>query len=88
MKALVTGGLGQIGSHVVEMLLARGDQVVAVDNLATGRREHLADHANLTVVIDSISNKPLMEDISLEGVLNQTFQVIKQKTVMGVMITG
>ena len=63
MKVFVTGGLGQIGSHVVEMLLARGDQVVAVDNLATGRREHLADHANLTVVIDSIANKPLMDKL-------------------------
>ena len=63
MKVFVTGGLGQIGSHVVEMLLARGDQVVAVDNLATGRREHLADHANLTMVIDSIANKPLMDKL-------------------------
>lgn len=63
MKAFVTGGLGQIGSHVVEMMLARGDQVIVVDNLATGRREHLADHPNLTVVIDSIANKPLMEQL-------------------------
>lgn len=63
MKVFVTGGLGQIGSHVVEMLLARGDEVVVVDNLATGRREHLADHPNLKVVIDSIANKPLMEGL-------------------------
>jgi len=63
MKVLVTGGVGQIGSHVAELLLARGDHVVAVDNLATGRREHLAEHANLKVVIDSIANKPLMEQL-------------------------
>ncbi len=63
MKVFVTGGLGQIGSHVVEMLLERGDQVVTIDNLATGRREHLADHPNLTVIIDSISNKPLLEKL-------------------------
>jgi nucleoside-diphosphate-sugar epimerase len=56
-KVLVTGGLGQIGSHVVEMLLDRGDKVIAIDNLATGRREHLADHPNLTVVIDTIADK-------------------------------
>lgn len=61
MKVFVTGGLGQIGSHVIEMLLARGDQVVTVDNLATGRREHLVDHPNLTIVIDTIANKPLMD---------------------------
>ena len=63
MKVLVTGGLGQIGSHVAEMLLERGDQVTVIDNLATGRREHLADHPQLTVVVDSIANKPLMEQL-------------------------
>jgi nucleoside-diphosphate-sugar epimerase len=63
MKLLVTGGLGQIGSHVAEMALERGDTVVVVDNLATGRREHLADHPKLTVVIDSIANKPVMEKL-------------------------
>lgn len=63
MKVFVTGGLGQIGSHVVEMLLARGDEVIVVDNLATGRREHLSDHPKLKVVIDSIANKKLMEEL-------------------------
>lgn len=63
MKVFVTGGLGQIGSHVIEMLLARGDHVVTVDNLATGRREHLADHPNLTVVVDSIADKPLVDKL-------------------------
>ncbi|WP_019937284.1 NAD-dependent epimerase/dehydratase family protein [Bordetella sp. FB-8] len=63
MKVLVTGGLGQIGSHVVEMLLERGDQVVAIDNLATGRREHLSDHPNLKLVIDTIANKELVEKL-------------------------
>jgi len=63
MKVFVTGGLGQIGSHVVEMLLERGDQVIAVDNLATGRREHLEEHPNLTVVIDSIANKEAMDKL-------------------------
>ena len=62
-KVFVTGGLGQIGSHVVEMLLERGDKVVAIDNLATGRREHLKEHRNLTVVIDSIANKPLVDQL-------------------------
>lgn len=63
MKVFVTGGLGQIGSHVVEMLLARGDQVIAIDNLATGRREHLADHENLTVVIDTIADKAVVDKL-------------------------
>ena len=45
MRALVTGGAGFIGSHVVEALLARGDEVTALDNLSTGRRENLLDGA-------------------------------------------
>jgi nucleoside-diphosphate-sugar epimerase len=61
MKVFITGGLGQIGSHVAEMLLARGDSVLVVDNLATGRREHLADQPRLQVVIDSIADRARMD---------------------------
>jgi UDP-glucose 4-epimerase len=43
VRAVVTGGAGFIGSHVVDALLARGAEVVVVDNLASGRRENLAD---------------------------------------------
>lgn len=42
MRVLVTGGAGFIGSHLVEALLSRGDDVIVLDNLATGRRENLA----------------------------------------------
>ena len=38
MRALVTGGAGFIGSHLVDALVARGDEVVVVDDLSTGRR--------------------------------------------------
>ena len=65
-KVLVTGGLGQIGSHVVEMLLERGDKVTVIDNLATGRREHLQDHPSLKIVIDSISDESLVDQLTAE----------------------
>ena len=41
MEALVTGGAGFIGSHLVDALLERGDRVVVIDDLSTGRRENL-----------------------------------------------
>ncbi|HEX2587441.1 MAG TPA: NAD-dependent epimerase/dehydratase family protein, partial [Gaiellales bacterium] len=45
MDAIVTGGAGFIGSHVADALLARGDRVAVVDNLATGKRERVPDGA-------------------------------------------
>ena len=66
MKVLVTGGLGQVGSHVCELLLQRGDSVMAIDNLATGRKEHLAPNPNLQLVIDTIANQQLIEQIVAE----------------------
>jgi UDP-glucose 4-epimerase len=41
MTALVTGGAGFIGSNLVDALLARGERVVVVDDLSTGRRQNL-----------------------------------------------
>ncbi len=43
-RVVITGGAGFIGSHLVEAFLARGDQVVAVDNLLTGSRLNVARH--------------------------------------------
>lgn len=50
MRALVTGGAGFIGSHVVDALVTRGDDVWALDNLASGRRENVNSEARLVEV--------------------------------------
>ena len=66
MKVLISGACGQVGSHVAEMLLARGDEVLGIDNLATGRREHLAADAKLKVEIGSIADIGLVERLFAE----------------------
>src|SRR3954447_27044098 len=47
MRAIVTGGAGFIGSHVVEALLERGDEVHALDDLSKGNRGRIAEGAEL-----------------------------------------
>ena len=44
--AVVTGGAGFIGSHMVDLLLERGFRVRVIDNLSGGRTANLAHHAN------------------------------------------
>ena len=49
-RVLVTGGAGFLGSHLIDRLLERGDDVICVDNLFTGSKrnlEHLRDHPRL-----------------------------------------
>lgn len=43
MRYLITGGAGFIGSHLTDALVARGDEVLVLDDLSTGRAENIAD---------------------------------------------
>jgi UDP-glucose 4-epimerase len=56
MKVLITGGAGFIGSHIADRLLERGDQVLVIDNYATGRRDNLTSRPNLTVIENTIAD--------------------------------
>jgi len=47
VRAVVTGGAGFIGSHVVDALLARGDEVHVLDNFATGKRDNVPGGARV-----------------------------------------
>ena len=48
MRAVVTGGAGFIGSHLVDALLARGDEVHVVDDLSSGRRDQVPEEAGFS----------------------------------------
>lgn len=66
MKVFITGGSGFIGSHLANRLLARGDEVLVIDNFATGRRDNLKAHPKLKIVEDSICNEKLMNQLMQE----------------------
>lgn len=59
---LVTGGAGFIGSHVVDRLLANGEDVVVLDNLSTGKHENLVPQAKL--VAGDITDRALVEELA------------------------
>jgi len=73
MKVLITGGAGFVGSHLADRLLARGDEVLVIDNYATGRRDNLVPQTKLTLVEGSIAEASLV---------NQTFAEFRPELVV------
>jgi UDP-glucose 4-epimerase len=66
MKVLITGGSGQVGSTVADMLLARGDQILSLDNFSTGRRDNLLEQDHLMQIEGSIADAALVEQLFSE----------------------
>lgn len=66
MKVLITGGAGFIGSHLADRLIARGDNILVIDNYSTGRRDNLQPHKNLKVVEGTIADSELVDRIFTE----------------------
>jgi len=66
MKVLITGGAGFIGSHLADHFVGRGDQVILLDDLSTGRLaniEHLQDRSDVEFVLGSILNADLVDHV-------------------------
>lgn len=74
MNLLVTGGAGYIGSHVVRLLLNRGDQVVIVDDFSTGLRSRVPDVPVIEVDLSDTAAVPvlakLMNEFGITGVIH------------------
>ena len=73
MRAIVTGGAGFIGSHVVEALLDRGDEVHVLDDLSKGKRENVPDGAELHVA-DIREPDAVLDAVRPEAVLHLAAQ--------------
>ena len=87
MKALITGGAGFIGSHLSERLLATGHEVVALDNLSTGRLANLEgviDDRRFRFVYDDVRNS---ETVHLLGE-NTLFNVYANAVTVATTIKG
>ena len=72
MRALVTGGAGFIGSHLVDRLVARGNKVLVVDNLSSGVLDFISEHIengkvefSNTDLKDLEALKPLMQGLDI-----------------------
>ena len=68
MKYLITGGAGFIGSNLVEKLIARGDQVVVLDNLSTGSAKNLSGiNEKITFQEGNILEKSVIDKLVSES---------------------
>ncbi|MBL8160896.1 MAG: NAD-dependent epimerase/dehydratase family protein, partial [Anaerolineae bacterium] len=64
-RILITGGAGFIGGHISETLLARGHQVVTLDNLSTGKRENVPP--GVEFVLGDATDPAALEGIFARG---------------------
>ena len=83
MKILVTGGAGFIGSHIVDGLLAAGQQVAVIDDLSSGARENLPPDVPLHVVdiVDTAAVRGVFERERPEAVCHQAAQMSVSRSV-------
>jgi UDP-glucose 4-epimerase len=78
-NVLVTGGAGFLGSHLVDALLAAGDRVVALDDLSTGGREHVAADAEL--VEADVADANAVSRVFAAGGFDLVFHVAGQASI-------
>jgi UDP-glucose 4-epimerase len=82
VKYLVTGGAGFIGSHLTEQLIARGDQVVILDNLSTGLSENLSTIKNKV----GFEQGNILDKALVEKLVSNSDYVVHLAAALGVLI--
>ncbi len=84
MRALVTGGAGFIGVHLVTALVAADDEVVVLDNLRRGARAQLADgeRAGVVRVVEGDIRDPIALGLAMRGVA-RVYHLAAQSNVLG-----
>ncbi len=84
MKILITGGAGFVGSHLADKLIGEGHEITVIDDLSTGRYqnvEHLEENENFRLIIDTVLNENLMEDL-----IRETDRVFHMASAVGVRL--
>lgn len=81
-RAIVTGGAGFIGSHIVDALIEKGAEVTVIDNLVSGKRSNVPGTARLEVMdIRSEAVIPLMAEVKPDAVFHLAAQMDVRKSV-------
>jgi UDP-glucose 4-epimerase len=84
MKILITGGAGFVGSHLADRLIKDGNEITVIDDLSTGRYsnvEHLEGNQNFRLIIDTVLNQELMEEL-----IRETDRVYHMASAVGVRL--
>ena len=85
MAYLVTGGAGFIGSHITEELINRGDEVIVLDNMYSGRPENITVNPKAMFVDGSILNTEILDSIcnkyNIEGIFHLAAVASVQKSI-------
>ena len=81
MKYLITGGAGFIGSHLVEKLIVRGDQVVVLDNLSTGLASNLSGIKEKFV----FEQGNILDKAKIDKIVSESDYVVHLAAALGVL---